>query len=107
MEADMSVSSVATPNVVVPTQLFAPSVPSTQAVAMALTSAPLAAEAATSAAVAMTPAALNSLHGPVQGVTASVASSDATSPRAALMAGTTVTTPSADPSLGQRVDMYL
>jgi hypothetical protein len=110
MEAVMSVSSVATRSVVIPTQLFAPSVPSAQAVAMALTTAPVAAKEATSAAVGVSPAAGNSLHGPVEAVGASAASGDATSPRAALLAGTQATPgaePGAEPGLGAHVDLYL
>jgi hypothetical protein len=108
MEAVMSVSSVATPTVVVPTQLFAPSVPSTQAVSIALTSAPVAAREVTSAAVALSPAAGNSLPGPVPAVSASAAGSDATSPRATLVAGPSASdTPGEDPTLGRQVDLYL
>jgi hypothetical protein len=109
MEAVMSVSSVATPTVVVPTQLFAPSVPSTQAISMALTTAPVAAKEVTNAAVAMSPAAGNSLHGPVHAVSASAATSDATTPRAALMAGTVPPPADAgsDPNLDRQVDLYL
>ena len=103
----MSVSSVAPPSVVVPSQLFAPSVPSTQAVAIALTAAPVAAKEVTSAAVAMSPTAGNSLQGPVHAVSASAATDDATTPRAALMAGTEPETPGTDPTLGQQVDLYL
>jgi hypothetical protein len=104
----MSVSSVATPTVVVPMQLFAPSVPSTQAISMALTSAPVAAKAVTSAAVAMSPTSGNTLQGPVHAVSASSALADATSPRAALMAGTEASAePGSDPSLGRQVDVYL
>ena len=102
----MSVTSVAAPTVVVPPQLFAPSVPSTQAIAMALTSTPVAAKEATSAAVAMAPSAGNALHA-VSAISASAASASATSPRASLLAGTAASTPSDDPSLGRHVDLYL
>jgi hypothetical protein len=93
----MSVTTVPSPTVVIPTQFYAPSVPSTQAVALALIAAPVAASQVTHAGVAM----------PADQVAPGSASAHAAGVN--LMAGTgPVESPAPQhPALGRHVDMYL